>query len=175
LCICIAFQLATTVSARAQICNNSTFINKTGDFRNSKYDDLEILYRTQKDFDLNSTAAKWILSVLDKLNSIFGTDAKEIRNRASTVTIFLLTEEMMKSGQLVGKEKLIKKFYLEFLRELQKEVRKGIDFTNRFLMQYQSNVIQAADSKGSIANRHESIRMAFNYFIANNRIIETRR
>ena len=37
----------------AQICNNSSFINKTNEFRNSRIcQDLEVLYRVNKDFDL---------------------------------------------------------------------------------------------------------------------------
>lgn len=155
----------------AQICNNSSFINKTGEFRNSKFDDLQILYRTQSDFDHDSPEAKGILSVLEKLNQIFGSEAKNIRNRASTISIYLLAEEMIKNGELIGKEKALKRFYLEFLKELKKQVGMGIDFTNRFLMQYQTYIIQAADSKRAITERHGNLKKAFRFYLESGKMI----
>lgn len=155
----------------AQICNNSMAINKTGEFRNSKYEDLENLYRNYKDFDLNSKEAKEILSILDKLIEIFSDKASEIRNRASIVSVYLLVEEMIVRGEIKGKEKTLEKFYLDFIRDLKKEVKLGIDATNRFLISYESKVIQAADSKGSIRDRHDKLKEAFDYYLEHKKII----
>lgn len=155
----------------AQICNNSMVINKTGEFRNSKYDDLENLYRAYKNFDLNSKEANDILFVLDKLHEIFSDKATEIRNRASIVSIYLLVEEMMIRGEIEGKEKILKKFYLDFLRHIKKEVKLGIDATNRFIISYQSRIIQAADSKSSIRDRHEKLKEALNYYSEHKKIM----
>lgn len=155
----------------AQICNNSSFINKSGEFRNSKFDDLQNLYRTQSNFDHNSQAANGILSVLEKLDEIFGNEANKIRNRASTISLYFLVEEMMKTGEINGKEKKLKKFYLEFLRELKKQVKLGIDFTNRFLMRYQTYIIQAADSKRAITERQSDLDKAFKFYFETGEII----
>jgi hypothetical protein len=155
----------------AQICNNSIAINKTGDFRSSKYEDLENLYRAYKDFNPRSREAVWIVDILEKLDEIFSDDATELRNRASIVSIYLLVEEMMNNNSLKGKEEILKRFYMVFLKDLQAEARAGIDATNRFLVGYQSRVIQAADSKVSIKERHEMLKEAFAYFLKHKKTI----
>jgi len=156
----------------AQICNNSLFINKTSEFRNSKYEDLEVLYTVNKDFDLESDSAKNIFNVLNILDEIFGVRAAEITNRASAVSIYLMVEEMSISNTLQGKEGLIRDFYLGFLSELRDEVRLGIDATNRFLLLYQSRVIQAADSRTAIAERHDRLKEAFEYYLGSGSTIQ---
>lgn len=155
----------------AQICNNSSYINKTTEFRNSKYEDLANLYTTNKDFDLHSDAATYIEIVLDKLDGIFGVGAAEITNRASAVSIYVFVEEFYIDSKLSGKEQLIGSFYIEFLSTLREQVQLGIDATNRFLLQYQSRVIQAADSRTSISERHFRLKEAFDYYLANSTII----
>lgn len=155
----------------AQICNNSKVINRTGSFRSSKYEDLENLYRAHKDFDPESEKAKWILSVFNKLYEIFSSKVSEFRNRASIVSIYLMVEEMMIEGELEGNEKVVRRFYLEFLRNIKKQVKLGIDATNRFLINYQSRVIQAADSKTAIIDRQEKLREAFQFYVEHKKII----
>ncbi|MDH4366836.1 MAG: DUF262 domain-containing protein [Dehalococcoidia bacterium] len=155
----------------AQICNNSAFINKTKFFRNSKYEDLENLYRAYKDFSLESVEAKQIMSVLDRLDTIFSYKAGEITNRASVVSIYLMVEEMILKGSIDGKEGAIKDFYLKFLDRLREEARAGIDATDRFLLAYHSRVIQAADSKTSIAERHDRLKEAFQQYLKSGEII----
>ena len=156
----------------AQICNNSSFINKTDVFRNSKYEDLEVLYRVNKDFDLESDSAKSIFGVLDLLDEIFGVRTAEITNRASAVSIYLMVEEMLLNGELHGKEEIVRDFYLEFLSKLRDEVRLGIDATSRFLLLYQSRIIQAADSRTAIAERHDRLKEAFQYYLGSGNIIQ---
>lgn len=156
----------------AQICNNSSFINTTGVFRGSKYEDLETLYKVNKDFGLQSASAENILQVLKILDEIFGVRAAEITNRASVISIYLMVEEMSINNTLQGKEGLIRDFYLEFLSELRDEVRLGIDARNRFLLLYQSRVIQAADSRIAIAERHDRLKEAFEYYLGSGSIIQ---
>lgn len=155
----------------AQICNNSFVLNTTGDFISSKYEDLENLYRAYKDFDPQSKEAKWIMTVLNKLHEIFSDDTVEIRNRASIVSIYLLVEELLRDGELRGREKTLRRFYLGFLKDLQKEARSGIDAKNRFLVNYQSRIIQAADSKASIRDRYDKLKEAFEFYLEHGRII----
>ncbi len=155
----------------AQLCNNSRFINKTEEFRNSKYEDLENLYRAYADFNLESYEARQIFSVLDKLYELFAEKAVEITNRASVVSIYLMVEEMYVEGRLEGKEDAIADFYVRFLNDQREQARLGIDATNRFLISYQSRVIQAADSKTAIMERHEKLRQAFDYYLQKGKII----
>ena len=157
----------------AQICNNSRFFNNTNEFRDSKYEDLENLFRTHTDFSSESPEAKGILDVLDKLRDIFDGKIELIRNRASAVTIYLFTEEQIRKGVL--DEKTLGSFYVDFLKELKRQVSLGIDATNRFLLQFQSRVIQGADAKIAIKERHENLRLAYNHYVKNHEILtETR-
>ncbi len=155
----------------AQICNNSSFINKTGEFRSSKYEDLENLYRAYADFDLESDTTKNIMYVLDTLNEIFGDEATEITNRASVVSIYFMVEEMVIGNELNGKQGVVRDFYIQFLNEIREEARRGIDATSRFLLSYQSRIIQAADSKISIAERHDKLKFAFDHYMETGEII----
>jgi hypothetical protein len=154
----------------AQICNNSSFINKTGVFKNSKYEDLEVLYVTNKEFSLQSKEANNILNVLGKLDEIFGFTAGEITNRASVVSIYLLVEEMFVNGSLNGHENELRDFYTKFLGRLREEVRLGIDAKSHYLVGYQGKIIQAADSRSSIEFRHMRLKEAFEYYLSSREI-----
>lgn len=148
----------------AQICNNSLYINKSGEYRNSKYEDLATLYRINKDFNTGSRRARAILRVLDKLDAVFSKEASELRNRASVVSIYLLVEKIMDKDEFDGKKIILKNFYLEFIKKIKQEVSLGIDATNHFLINYQSRVIQGADTKSSITMREESLLEAFQHY-----------
>jgi hypothetical protein len=155
----------------AQICNNSLFLNRTGEYRDSKYEDLENLYRSYSNFDFESPEAKGIMRVLAKLYEIFSESTPDIRNRAGAVTIYLFVEKLDMAGRLSGNENVVKKFYLEFLENLRKQTRLGIDATNRFLINYQNRVMQSADSKASIRDRANKLEEAFNYYLEHGEII----
>lgn len=77
----------------------------------------------------------------------------------------------MLDEKLSGKERTLKKFYLSFLNELQYQSRLGIDAKNRFLVNYQYKVIQAADSKSAIKDRAEKLETAYEYYLETNKII----
>lgn len=157
----------------AQICNNSRYFNSTGEFRDSKYEDLENLYRLNADFSSESHEAKGIFDILNTLYDIFHGKVDLIRSRASAVTIYLFTEELVRKGEL--DEKTLGSFYIDFLTELKKQVSLGIDATNRFLLQFQSRVIQGADAKIAITERHNSLKAAYAHYIKHHEIITERR
>ena len=155
----------------AQICNNSSFVNRTGGFRNSKYEDLENLYRAYVDFDLASPEARGIMGILERLHGIFGDQATEITNRASAVSIYLIVEELVNNNELGGKEVAVKDFYIRFLSNVREEARLGIDATSRFLLSYQSRILQAADSKSSVTTRHDTLRLALQHYLETEEIM----
>ena len=155
----------------AQICNNSRYLNYSQDFRNSKYEDLEILYRSKADFDLTGNEAINIRQELDTLDDIFGPSASRITNRASVVSIFMWVEELSEQGELHGNEEEIKRFYLRFLEAVREEARAGLDATSRFLLSYQSRIIQAADTKVAVRERHRMLKEAFEHYVVTGDII----
>ena len=149
----------------AQICNNSRYMNHSQDFRNSKYEDLEILYRSRANFDLAGNETVGINQELDNLDGIFGPSASRITNRASVVSIFMWVEELSEQGELRGKEEVIRSFYLRFLEAVRDEARAGLDATSRFLLSYQSRINQAADTKVAVRERHRMIKQAFEQYV----------
>ena len=155
----------------AQICNNSRYLNRSQDFRNSKYEDLEILYRSKADLDLEGREAIGIHQELNNLDTIFGSSASQITNRASVVSIYLWVEELSEQEQLGGHQEAIKDFYLRFIEAVRREARAGLDATSRFLLSYQSRVNQAADTKVAVRERHRMIKEAFEYYVTTGRII----
>lgn len=157
----------------AQICNNSLIFNKSVNFKNSKYEDLEVLYGTNKNFNIQSRDAASIINVLSVLYEIFGNDSINFRSRAAIVTLYLHVEEMIEHDELEGNEDALKDFYLDFLSEITKQVRLGIDATNRFLISYQNKVIQGADARSSIEFRHFAVKKAFEYYLKHKKIMTT--
>ena len=155
----------------AQICNNSRCLNHSQDFRNSKYEDLEILYRSKADFDLTGNEAIGISQELDTLEGIFGSSASQITNRASVVSIFMWVEELSAQGELDGREEEIKSFYLRFLRAVREEARAGLEATSHFLLSYQSRINQGADTKVAVRERHRMIKEAFEHYVTAGDII----
>ena len=155
----------------AQICNNSRYLNRSQDFRNSKYEDLEILYRSKADFDLAGSEAIGIHQELDNLDAIFGSAASQITNRASVVSIFLWVEGLSEQGELCGNEATIRNFYLRFLEAVRDEARAGLDATSRFLLSYQGRINQAADTKVAVRERHRMIKEAFEHYVVTESII----
>ena len=155
----------------AQICNNSRYINHSQDFRNSKYEDLEILYRSKADLDPSGDEVIGINQELDNLDGIFGTSASLITNRASVVSIFMWVEELSEQEELRGKEGVIKTFYLRFLEAVRDEAKAGLDATSRFLLSYQSRINQAADTKVAVRERHRMIKEAFDHYVVTGSIM----
>jgi hypothetical protein len=154
----------------AQILNNSKFLNKTGEFRSSKYEDLRDLYQDYNNLSLKSNDLAEIKKIIVHLSKIFGINSKQIKSRASAVSLYLLFEEL--ENEISKKENDFKNFYLLFLKRLYEESKKGINAKNKFLVNYQNKIIQGADSKGAIQFRHDNLKKAFEYYLTKNKIIE---
>lgn len=121
---------------------------------NAKFVDLKDLFERYKTFNKEGKIAKKIIKVLNYLNLSFDEKYSELKNRASVVSIYLLISKLIEKSSLKGKEKIIRDFYIEFLKKLKFQVEKGAFADDPELLSYQSAVNQAADSKDSIQKRH---------------------
>ena len=138
------------INLAAQICH----LEIKG-ISNVKFSDLEELFEKHKTFNIQGNIARKIIKVLNYLNLSFYEKTPEIKNRAGLVSIYLLISKLIEKSSLKGKEKIIRGFYLDFLRKLKSQVEKGSLADDPELLLYQSAVNQAADSKESIQRRHD--------------------
>lgn len=153
----------------AQICRNSLNLFLEKGFRDAKFEDLKDMYKSNFDFSEESEEAKRIFNTFDTLNEIFATDAVQIRNRAGIVSIYFLVEEQILTDNLY--HKLVKDFYLLFLKELKEEVGKGLDAEKRSLITYYNKVVQGADSGASIKFRHNALKEFLKHYKETNEIM----
>ena len=138
------------LSIVSQIC-----LLETEGMIDAKYKNIEKFYKNHSIFNKDSPKGRKIVKVLDLLNVIFDHKIPELSNRASVVSIYLLVSDLLEKTTLKGKEPVIKKFYIEFLKKLSLEVEKGPLAKDTELIIYQSAVNQAADSKESIQRRQD--------------------
>jgi len=146
----------------AQICINSINRGETGEFTNAKYEDLRAFYVEHSDFDERSADAQRILGTLNTLNELFGQEASRFRNRANTVSAYLFVEGLVSKGSFP--QKLVGGFFIDFLKELRREVARGIYANNEILLNYQTRVIQAADTKSAVTTRNEILEELYNHY-----------
>jgi hypothetical protein len=151
----------------AQICINSISKANSGQFCNAKYEDLRDFYRENANFTTNNNDARRIVNTLNVMDRIFGTEASYFSSRANAVSAYLLIEELMK-GEFDPQK--IRAFFIAFLDQLRTEVRKGIHAKNEILLNYNSRIIQAADTRTSIEARHDILSELYRHYVESNEI-----
>ncbi|MBU1102133.1 DUF262 domain-containing protein [Patescibacteria group bacterium] len=124
-------------------------------FTDAKLENLKVFFRDYPSFNEAGSDAKKIKDTLDYLNRMFANRTPELKNRASTISLFVLVTELMKRGDIRGKEKKLAKFFLKFMKDLKKEIEKGQQAKDADFLQYQGATTQGADKQKSIKLRHE--------------------
>jgi len=150
------------------ICAQITLIAVEG-LHNLKYKDLEKMYRDHANFDMSDPTAMKIREVLDYLNNVFPKGTSYIRNRATVVSLFWFVLSEREKFKLIGRESLVKEFFEKFHDDLRSQIKLGKNATDVELLSYQTAVIQAADTKESIIQRHGILVKKFNKFVSSKR------
>lgn len=132
---------------------------------NVKFKDLEQFYKNHKTFNLRGPEADWIRKVFNALDVVFQIKTPEIRNRASVVSLFLLMSQLMKEYAINGKEQMVRDFFVDFQAKLSTEVAQGPQAKEMELIDYQTAVIQAADTRESIEKRRKILITRFLLFM----------
>jgi hypothetical protein len=143
--------------------------------RNVKFKDLEQFYKNHRTFNIRGAEANWIRKVFNALDVAFQIKTPEIRNRASVVSLFLLMSQIMKEYATSGKEQTVRDFFVDFQTKLSAEVARGPQAKDMELIDYQTAVIQAADTKESIEKRKKILMTRFLLFVPNLPLLDSRR
>lgn len=150
----------------AQICINSFYRSLQGTFYSARYEDLKAFIEQHISLEKYKDETNRIRYTLDLLNEYMGEQASELTNRASIVSAYLFFEELLKKGE---KEKLpvFVEFYLRFMEKLTEQTAKGLDYDPEYrrLLDFQTNVIQAAVGKSAIETRQKILEDYFEYYL----------
>ena len=142
---------------------------------NVKFKDLEQFYKNNRTFNLRGTETNWIRKVFNALDVAFQTKTPEIRNRASVVSLFLLVSQLLKEYAISGKEQMVRDFFVDFQAKLSAEVARGPQAKDMELIDYQTAVIQAADTKESIEKRRKILMTRFLLFMPDLLLLDPKR
>jgi hypothetical protein len=155
----------------AQICINSFSQATTGQFSSARYEELKLFFESYKDLSAFSEQKERIKSVLDQMTNLFEKEVKTFTNRAVIVSGYLFLEELIKNNENEKLNKFVG-FYLAFLNKLSEQSTLGLDYDRAYreLLDFQTNILQAAVSKTAIETRHKILKDYFEYYLANNTI-----
>lgn len=124
-----------------------------------KFKDLEKFYEQNSNFNKSSKKGRKILKILKFISKIFKDNEKVFRNKASIISFYFLTSQLIDIGFDLRKNGFkLRDFYINFLQRLGEEVQKGSDSTETELILYQSKINQGADSKDSVETRNNILR-----------------
>jgi len=161
----------------AQICINSFNKVKLQTFCRTRYDDLRFFFRDYKNvkgsdkmfFDDRCTH---IINILKILNTYFKDDAKKLRNRSLILSIYLFIEEQFEQSKDVFKKDMpiFVSFIKRLLIRLKEEAKLGIRRKNEDLYRMESYLSNAPGEKYQITNRHNMLKVLFEYYKNNKKI-----
>jgi len=154
----------------AQIVINEFSKKDTGTFHRARYIDLQDFFKEFSKMDAHANnLKKQIESNLDTINKNFGTKLKYIRNRAIAVSVYLFISQLVADK----KEEDIKEFvefFVKFMKTLKWQLPKGVKMDSSYhdILNFQTNISQAAGEKRAIQARHDFIRKYFYYYKQSN-------
>lgn len=118
-----------------------------------RYDDLRAVFESQAAFSAQSNVAKRLISALDFVDIGFGENASLLRNRTVVQSLLILVCRLIQSPKAQGQEKRVAGFFVEFLKELNKQVEMGQRATDIDYLEFQRTV--NANIKSGARIRHE--------------------
>ncbi len=105
-----------------------------------RYDDLRAVFESQAVFSPQSNVAKRIVSALDFVDKGFGEDAPLLRNRTVVQSLLSLVCRLMQSPKIIGQEQRVAHFFIEFLKELNRQVELGQRATDADYLEFQRTI-----------------------------------
>ena len=112
-----------------------------------RFDDIRAVFKSQSTFSVDSNVAKRLVQALEFVNIGFDAAAGgSLRNRTIVQSLLTLVCTLLRSGEISGEEDRIKSFFLEFLRELDRQIELGNEATDSQYLEFQRTV--SANIKG---------------------------
>lgn len=118
-----------------------------------RYDDLRAVFESQAAFSQQSNIAKRLNATLDFAEKGLGTNASLLRNRTIVQGYLTLVCRLIQSPGSTGQERHVADFFLEFLKELNRQVELGQDATDSDYLEFQRTV--NANIKSGAKTRQE--------------------
>jgi hypothetical protein len=124
---------------------------------NLKSPDLREMYESSLDNEVQETVRRR----LDYLAKTFPKKAKDLRNRATIISMFYFVHTEFGNLHLTEKGDILRRFLREFQKELRRQKKLKEDERDSELQTYQLNVMQAADTATAIGERHKILLKRF--------------
>jgi hypothetical protein len=150
----------------AQICINSFARAHEARFSGARYEELSRFFESYVDLKHHQEDIKRINKTLDLLNEHFGEGCSEFRNRAVIVSCYLFFEQLIVTRQESKLDEFVM-FYRLFLATLEEQTSRGLDYdpAYREILDFQTNILQAAVGKAAIEARHKILQDYFEYYL----------
>jgi len=142
------------------ILSQMTRLEIEGGSCNVKNADLNKMYETNQDFDINSPKGKKVKRVLDFLLNCFPTKTPELE-RYSAVSLYLLASHLMESYAYKGYENEIHDWFIEFEAYRREQKKLDIDLADPEIISYHERTSHSTDSADSIKWRHDYLMRKF--------------
>lgn len=150
----------------AQIALNVFSRKMNGTFQRSRFTDLQEFFKQYSKFsnDEKDVAAR-IESNLNTIAGYFREKLAWIRNRAMAVSIYLFMSDLIEVKRLDEIDQFID-FQEKFLKTLKWQIPKGVQIHPAYydILNFQTNITQAAGEKQAIVKRHSALNEYFEYY-----------
>jgi hypothetical protein len=157
----------------AQMVLNAFSKRELGEFHRSRYIDLQEFFKEKEKFGKEEEKIlKEVKDTLNKVEKAFGDKIGTINNRALAVSVYLFSSELIEQG-LEKELPLFVDFFVKFVRTMRWQIPKGLNMDREYsdLLNFQTNITQAAGEKTAIQKRHDFWRDYF-YEFKKNKIIK---
>ena len=154
----------------AQIALNYFRKKETGEYRRSRYLDLQEFFKERSKFsekEIEITGE--IKQKLSKIYDYFKDVLYLIGNRAMAVSVFLFISDLIDQERESESEQFIE-FFIKLVQTLKWQIPEGVQMHEAYyyLLDFQNYVSQAAGEKYAIQNRHDFLDRNFYYYKQNN-------
>ena len=137
----------------AQMCN----LALNGKIVNIKDKDLNDMYWNNLNFDKNCQQAKIIFKILDYLDTMFPSQAPELK-RYSVISLFILIMDLMPNYDIRGRETDLQKWFISFEGNRAKDKMKEAEDQDPVLVLYQRWISNSSDTLDSLTYRHKVLK-----------------
>ncbi len=152
----------------AQICLNSFKRKEIGEFSRARLQDLEDFFNDNASLASEDGNLNRIRSVLEAMDTAFGTSASNISSRAVAVSAYLFAEDLY----LRERTDLVPQFATFYIKLLD-EIKRNMEFIKRYknaentevMEEFQKHILQASVEPSAIRRRDRFLRRAFGYFM----------